>query len=404
MTLPDWASRFVPACSLLLTSCSSPAWLPPEPRGELCDDAALTEPLVTEAGPRPSLPDDGDDSAPLVLEDPFTEPPEDMVGLPGEFEPVDRVLLGWHGGNWDYVDFFAAVLREILTDANALVAVETEEDRNLLMETLVAEGVDLSRIDFVLHELDSMWMRDYGPLLVRTTAGYRVIDLPYHPDRERDDSYPGVFAAREGLPVSRPALEMEGGHIQSDGTGRCIVTDDVLDRNQGFLYQESDVRRLLRDFLGCRDVTFVPSLFGEETGHVDVFAYVTGPSRVIVGSYDPAEDAVNARRLNRGARALRRAGWQVTRIRMPGNSRRAVFRTYTNVLITDHTVVVPVFQADRRFERQALRTFSRAFPDRRVVGVAADGVMDLAGAVHCTMVTVPALRPQPVGPPHRRKW
>jgi agmatine deiminase len=389
--------RLVPACSLLLLSCASVTWAPPAPRSDLGDDA----PAKTRAA-APSAPATDRDTLAvaklrLAFADPFTDPPDDVVGLPGEFEPVERILLGWHGGNWDYVDFFVAVLREVLPDASALVAVEDEADQILLMDTLAAEGVDLSRVDFVLHELDSMWMRDYGPLLVRTAAGgYRVIDLPYHPDRARDDGYPTVFATREGLPVSRPPLEMEGGHLQADGTGRCIVTDSVLELNRGFLYEEADVRRLLRGFLGCRDVTFVPPLFAEETGHVDVFAYVTGPSRVLVGTYDRREDAVNARRLNRAARALRRAGWDVTRIRMPGNSRRTVFRTYTNVLVTDRTVVVPVFRRDRRFERHALRTFARAFPDRRVVGVAADGVIDLAGAVHCTVVTVPVL-PRPAG-------
>lgn len=360
------------------------------------------------AGPVPRAPDeaprelalDGRDAAPVavgkdgspVFSDPFTDAPDDVLGLPGEWEPVERVLLGWHGGNWDYADFFAAVLREVLPDVRALVAVESAADQLLLTDTLLVEGVDITRVDFVEHALDSMWMRDYGPLLVRTTTGgLRVIDLPYHPDRAHDDGYPRVFARREALPLSRPALEMEGGHLQADGRGRCVVTEAVLELNEGFLYEEADVRRLLREFLGCADVTFVPALFAEETGHVDVFAYVTGPSRILVGAYDPREDAVNARRLNRAARRLRAAGWEVTRLRMPGNARRTVFRTYTNVLLTDRTVVVPVFRADRRFERAALRTFARAFEGRRVVGVEADAVIDLAGAVHCTTVTVPRL-------------
>src|SRR5690606_31710033 len=112
-----------------------------------------------------------------------TEAPTDVVGLPGEYEPVDRVLLGWHGGNWEYVSFFASVLRELQPDARALIAVESETDERLLRETLTHEGVDPSRVDYVIHELNSMWIRDYGPVVVRTRAGgLRVIDLPYHPD------------------------------------------------------------------------------------------------------------------------------------------------------------------------------------------------------------------------------
>jgi agmatine/peptidylarginine deiminase len=225
---------------------------------------------------------------------------------------------------------------------------------------------------------------------VRTRAGgLRVIDLPYHPDREGDDGYPERFASLENLPLSRPPLEMEGGHIQSDGAGNCIVTDDVIYMNAEYAYDEEDLRQILGAYLGCRALSFVPALVGEETGHVDVFAYVTGPRQVLVGAYALEDDLVNARRLNHTAGILRDAGWTVTRIRMPGNARRTVFRTHTNVVVTDHTVLVPVFRADRRFERGALRAFARAFPGRRVVPIRADDVMDLAGALHCTVIALP---------------
>ncbi len=325
--------------------------------------------------------------------EPEEDAPDDVLGLPGEYEPVERVLFGWHPGNWDYVRFFASVLRTVTADAKALIAVESTEEQVLLMESLAGYGVDLSRVDFVMHMLDSMWIRDYGPMLVRTQdGGYRVIDLPYHADRENDDSYPASFAAHEGLPVSRPALEMEGGHIQSDGAGRCVVTDDVLVRNEVYEYSEADVRRLLRRYFGCQQVTIVPALFGEETGHVDVLAYITGPAHIIVGAYRPEEDLVNSRRLNRAARALRESGFTVTRIPMPSNDHRRIFRTHTNVLVTNHSVLVPVFRRDRHHQHEALQAFARAFPGRRVVGIAADGVMSLAGAVHCTAMAVPALR------------
>lgn len=309
------------------------------------------------------------------------------VTIPGEYEPVDRVLFGWHAGNWPYLRYFARVMREVAREATALVAVESADERAALREALADEGVDVSRVEFVLHELDSMWIRDYGPILARTASGYQVLDLPYHPDRERDDAFPRRFARDAGLPVTRPPLDMEGGHLQSDGKGRCIVTDDVLDRN--LPRDEAYVRRILRSYFGCRVIVIVPRLYAEETGHVDVFAYVTGPGRVIVGSYRPEEDRVNARRLNRAARLLRESGFEVTRLPMPDNGRRRIFRTHTNVLVLDRSVLVPVFRRDRRHERRALRTFAAAFPDRRIVPIRADGVMGLAGALHCTAVTVP---------------
>lgn len=370
---------------LFLSSCASTLLAP---LAELRADRTPEAPPIAEADVA------DDDGIWDGWREPESEAPDDVLGLPGEYEPVDRVLFGWHAGNWAYVPFFARVLRTVTADAKALIAVESPDERELLSETLATHGVDLTRVDFVIHELDSMWIRDYGPMVVRTRdGGYRVIDLPYHADREHDDGYPITFAAHEGLPVSRSALEMEGGHIQSDGAGRCVITEDVIERNSIYEYTEDDVRRILRRYFGCAQTTIVPPLFAEETGHVDVLAYVTGPARVIVGSYRPEEDIVNSRRLNRAARALREAGFTVTRIPMPSNDHRRIFRTHTNVLVTNHTVLVPVFRRDRHHQHEALRAFAKAFPTRRVVGIVADGVMSLAGAVHCTAMAVPALRP-----------
>lgn len=358
-------------------------WADPDPTG--ADWAAADWPLPDWAAVDWAGPDRAgmDGAGAADLDD--DAPP--LVTVPGEYEPVDRVLFGWHAGNWPYLRFFGRVMREVAREATVLVAVESAEERAALREALADEGVDVSRVEFVLHELDSMWIRDYGPILARTASGYQVLDLPYHPDRERDDAFPSRFARDAGLPVTRPPIDMEGGHLQSDGKGRCIVTDDVLDRN--LPRDEAYVRGILRAYFGCRVIVIVPRLYAEETGHVDVFAYVTGPGRVIVGSYPPEEDQVNSRRLNRAARLLREAGFEVTRLPMPDNARRRVFRTHTNVLVLDRSVLVPVFRRDRRHERRALRTFAAAFPDRRIVPIRADGVMGLAGALHCTAVTVP---------------
>ena len=339
--------------------------------------------------------------APL-LESLISDEPDDIVTLPGESGPVERVLFGWHAGNWGYLRYFGSVMRAVVSDARLLIAVESLSEQRALMEALTEQRVDLSRVDFVIHPLDSMWIRDYGPVLVRTReGGYRVIDLPYHADRVGDDAYPARFAANEGLPISRPPIAMEGGHLQSDGTGRCVVSDDVMRRDPASAPSEEEVRRVLRAYFGCAAVTIVPRLYAEETGHVDVFAYITGPGRVLVGTYRREDDLVNSRRLDRSAALLEEAGFEVTRVPMPGNSRRRVFRTYTNVLVLDRSVLVPVFRNDREHEQRALRAIAAAFPGRRLVPIRADGVMGLAGALHCTAIAIPPLQPRYARVPRR---
>ncbi|MCA9610474.1 MAG: agmatine deiminase family protein [Myxococcales bacterium] len=317
-------------------------------------------------------------------------PPPSPFALPAEFEPVDRVLIGFEQGNWDYLPYFTELAEDVAQHADVVV-VGDEIDRSAFAEHLVSVGVRPERIQQVEAPLDSMWIRDYGPMFVRTHDGtLAVVDLPYHDDRVADDELPGRIASLERRLHVRVKLPLEGGHIQSDGSGRCVVTDQVMHLAQLDLgLGPNDVADELYALFGCEETTWVPAMAGEETGHLDVFALVTGPGRILVGRYERAQDPLNARLLDEAAETLANAGFVVTRIPMPSNGHQRIFRTYTNALILDDAVLVPVFGGHAYREREALDVLAEAFPTRRIVPIDASGVMELAGAVHCTTRAVP---------------
>ncbi|HWN67254.1 MAG TPA: agmatine deiminase family protein, partial [Haliangium sp.] len=150
----------------------------------------------------------------------------------------------------------------------------------------------------------------------------------------------------------------------------------------------------------------VPPLHGEPTGHVDMFATVTGPGQVIVGRYDPGVDPENAVRLDRTAIILRRAGFRVRRLPMPSHG-DGVFRSYTNSLAINGVVVVPVYPEAAEGEDEAFAVFRAAYPGRRIVPVVASDIITLYGAVHCTTLTIAASpgerRLGPHGPQTRQR-
>lgn len=316
-------------------------------------------------------------------------PPTDVTALPGEFDPVTDVLVSWHSDAWSYLPIYATLVREASRRSRVVVLLAEPEEEAFIRFHLAAAGADMRAVELVYAPLDSVWIRDYGPLVVRTrTRRLRAIDMPY--DRSDDDRIPGVLAARSGWAVSSPPIQMDGGHLQSDGTGRCIVSDDLIYLNGELGITEAEVRAALRDYLGCRQLVFVPAFVDEATGHVDLMLYVTGPGKVLVGKYRAWQDRENRYRLDDTAKILSLAGFEVTRIPMPSNERRQVFRSYTNALVVNDAVFVPVYHRDRRYERQALRAFRAAFPDRTIIPVEADEVMEMGGAIHCITMTVAA--------------
>ena len=91
----------------------------------------------------------------------------------------------------------------------------------------------------------------------------------------------------------------------------------------------------------------------------------------------------NVERLERFARDN---DWalNIVRIPMPAGS-NGVYRSYTNSLIVNDTVIVPTYRADRRYEAQALEVYRNSMPaGYSIVTVDAEDAIQLGGAVHCT--------------------
>ncbi|MCA9602283.1 MAG: agmatine deiminase family protein, partial [Myxococcales bacterium] len=263
----------------------------------------------------------------------FTNPPSVKSAVAGEFEPINTFFIGWGSGAWENEQFFAEIIRASADEVTVTIVVPDQQSANALDSDLAGFGVNMANVQMVLYGVDTIWMRDYGPLAAASSSGaLTLVDPRYYWGRWMDDYFPTALANADGLPASRPPIEMEGGNFQSDGQGRCVATDAHVERNYAFGYTAADIKNLFAAYYGCQQTTLVPALSGEGTGHVDMSVHVTGPGEVIVGQYTTADDSVNAKRLDQAAQMLANDGFLVRRVPMPKNDRRSVFRSYTNAL------------------------------------------------------------------------
>ncbi len=351
-------------------------------------------------GPDIVLGDDDDDVVMPPARDEatygYTDPPGDIAYLPGEFERADSMLVSWS----ELDEWEARLIANALPYIKVRVVTPSDQIDGIRIMLNTDYGVverQFADIDFITeNELDgalpmTVWMRDFGPLAtVLETGGHRLIDFRYHDARVADDGLPTRLANYWQLPVSRPQLQIEGGNIQSNGSGTCVVTEYATERNiavYGADFGEEHVKSTLRDYLGCWNTVVVPRLSGEGTGHVDMYVHITGRDTVLVGEYTTEQDQDNAHRTNEGARLLEEAGFTVTRIPMPTPVGRT-FRSYTNALAVNDGVLVPVYPSDLTYEERALEIFRDAYPGRTIVPLAADDVIVDGGAIHCSTMSI----------------
>jgi agmatine deiminase len=327
--------------------------------------------------------------------------------MPGEFEPIDAIMLGVN----ELIEYHPDTLAEIVaaldgrTGIIALVSKPDQERRTL--ELLRSRGVATDRIVFFTWPAESMWVQDFGPQQV-LGDDVRVVDFEYAvAGREIDDQLPLAFAATFGMKVTHCHLEMEGGSLLSNGQGVCITSTQLIEQNKRRGLDLQGIGRLLNTEFGFSKWIYVMPLVGETTGHLDLFLALGGPRTVFLASYDPAEDRDNAARMDDNARTLTNNSaldgrpMEVIRIRQPA-ARDGCWRSYTNVIFGNGVVLVPQFpDTCPELDREALEVYRRAFPDRRIVGIDTTSIIRKRGGLHCLSLAIPRVpglpRPDRVG-------
>jgi agmatine deiminase len=317
---------------------------------------------------------------------------------PGDFERQSALMLGCN----ELLPYHPQVLVELvslLVDRIPLVAIVNDEEQRRALITLLCDwGLPAHLLHYVSLPVKGMWVRDYGPVFVRSQRKGVVINDAEYIEQERvhDDMAPTELAGLLKLPVVKVPLLLEGGNILSNGQGLCITNESLFARNAQRGRSREQVLAALRDYYGFTQVVVLSPLLAEHTGHIDMFATFVAPDALLLGRYDPKIDPVNADVLNANAALL--AGVQtatgplkVRRIPMPSN-RGSIWRTYTNVIYANGLLVVPTYTGlDPEVERQALAIYSECLPDWEIVGIDATSVIRQRGSLRCVSINIPWL-------------
>lgn len=322
----------------------------------------------------------------------------DAACVPGDFERQSALLLGCN----ELLPYHPRALLDmasILLGRIPLIGiVDSEEQRRQLLVLLCDWGLPAHLMRFVSLPVKGMWVRDYGPSFVRRPGGgITILDAEYlEVDRRNDDAAPTELASLLRLPVEHVPLTIEGGNLLSNGRGLCLTTTTTITRNAFRGLGADGVTRALARHYGFEEVVTLRPLLSEPTGHVDMFATFVSPDTVVVGEYDPRIDPVNADVLNHNAFALSRLTvdgkpLRVVRVPMPTN-RGSVWRTYTNVVYANGTLLVPTYgHVDPAGEQRAMDTYAALLPEWDIAGIDACSIVRQRGALRCVTIGIPWL-------------
>lgn len=326
--------------------------------------------------------------------------------FPAEHEPQAALMVAGDELARSFPRLFVE-LATVLRGKTKLVVLASDKDvANELQALLDARKIPSDGVHFLEVVHSSMWVRDYGPLVVQRGKKWGIIDADYFEQGRRGDDLAVTLLGRlAGARVYQTPLRLEGGNLLTNGRGVGLSTTVLLDRNVDRGFDRRQVERILADFFGIEKVLFLEPLAGEKTGHADMFTTFLSPDTVLVGKCDPAVDPVNAAILDRNAARLalvpvapqsgtpkgqeRPATLRVERIPMPSH-RDGQWRSHTNVVYAHPLILVPTYPtATSAADQQALALYRKLMPGWTVVGIDASGLIQRGGALHCVVLNLP---------------
>ena len=99
-----------------------------------------------------------------------------------------------------------------------------------LLKKLLQTGKDYPHIRFLNSNLDTIWLRDFGPRLIETENNTAmVLDFFYDAVREQDDLFPEGWANLTGVPRNLVPWSLQGGNLLANGRGLAIATTRLFE-------------------------------------------------------------------------------------------------------------------------------------------------------------------------------
>jgi agmatine deiminase len=325
--------------------------------------------------------------------------PDGSFFAPAEYEKADAVLFAWAG----YRSLLGNLIKAT-TDYGykVVLVVEGSYDKSNASSYLRRIGVNMDKVSFLQAPLNSVWMRDYGPWFILDKNGDRaVVDLIYNRPRPQDDKIPQYVA--NALKVKRyaPRLVLPGGNLVVDGKGTAFMTDVVFDPSEGGSpdLTKKQLEKIFRDYFNCDRVVILKKMKRDGTGHLDMFGKLLPNNIFLIGEYARPEDGAldNYKTLNENAKKIAEMKdllgnpYKVVRIPMPPY-RNGISYTYTNSLIYNKLVLVPVYGFST--DEKALEIYRKCLPGYKVVGIDCSSIISANGAIHCIskLIMSPAIR------------
>ena len=334
------------------------------------------------------------------------------IFLPAEWAEQDAILMSWphEGTDWCYMlqevcQCYHDIAEAITSDQDLVIVTPEPES----VEAQLSDIPNQNRLHIYRVETNDTWARDFGAITVVKDGKNVPLDFKFngwglkfaacHDNLiNRGLEAEGVFA--NGL-ENHLNFVLEGGSIESDGNGTIMTTSNcLLSPNRNGEMTKQEIEEYLKVTFGAKQVLWVDhgDLEGDDTdSHIDTLARFVEGNTIVFTECSNAEDShynclkamgeqiatfcnADGEAYNLVTVPLPDAIFDEDGLRLPA--------TYANFLITNHSVLVPIYNQPQN-DKAALDAIAKAMPKRRVVGIDCNALIKQHGSLHCVTMQFP---------------
>ena len=195
---------------------------------------------------------------------------------------------------------------------------------------------------------------------------------------------------------------LEGGSIESDGAGTIITTSKCLlnpNRNPSFSKQE--IEHSLKSFFGLSRVLWLNhgELIGDDTdAHVDTLVRFVNKNTIVYVSCenraDEHYDELKKMKMElESFRTIDDNPYQLVPLPLPSakyKNNRRLPATYANFLITNRSILLPIYQDD--LDKDMILLFKKLFSNREIIPINSLRLIEESGSIHCLTMQLPSIQ------------
>ena len=332
-----------------------------------------------------------------------------------EWEEMEALAVTWTS----FRPLLAQIIDETQNECDVIVICnDIDNTINQLMNNYgVTPGLN---VNFIEAPYNTVWMRDYGgnPVYANDVDTMSIVDWIYNRPRPLDDALPGVVANFVGVDNFATTgmdnfLVHTGGNFMSDGMGTGFSSRLVVNENGPSSFwipngaspiDEQEVRDRMDLYMGIEEYVLMDVLPYDGINHIDMHMKLLDEETILVGEFpqgvsDGPQIEANIQYIKDNYLTPFGNEYRFIRIPMPPCSngqwpddcQGAEYRTYTNAMFINNTILVPTYGIS--MDADALAIWEDAMPGYNIVGLDCTDIIFSGGAIHCITKEVGVLEP-----------